>query len=421
MPKEQFKSKDVVRAAFVKMLSSRYTAAMAWNGFLPIEQLEWPEWSPQAFQRERQEWLALSEMTVHSGDGEVRHWGRYARLAASRVQQQGWQSPQAPLRHARTQLWAARLLDPDNALGVTARTFAGLPEWIDRLNGQSGADSFVQAQTAGEAEYLAALADRAVKDHVGGEGFDPQAVRASLTRYQERVRSAEWQGGDIPWCATAHVDTWKWHQRRKAFGGIEAARRQGPYQPIEAWVRDVAAALGGSLPGDGILVPQLGSQSWVRLAPSAPAWYYGPRSHGSVLLSSLLLWWRRQSPTEPLTWMLSAPPAIEGGIQMLGEAFGPQAPAPVALWAQRHHELRRLLALGDAWLWLEGAGPEAVLRWLQPFLGPEGARRWVLRLKTDPGRIVAACELQEQQEAQYAGQGINWPGWSDGPVRWGEL
>lgn len=94
--------KDTIKQAFVKLLVERAPAAMIWYDFAPHYSFQWPEWSQNAFSKERKDWLALSQLTMTSDDQEVRHWGRFARLAANRIAQGAWQSPLAPLHTLRS-------------------------------------------------------------------------------------------------------------------------------------------------------------------------------------------------------------------------------------------------------------------------------------------------------------------------------
>ncbi|POB10010.1 hypothetical protein [Sulfobacillus sp. hq2] len=418
MPTAGLKDRAVVREGFLRLVSSRNAVAGIWHGLLPLEQVAWPQWSREAFERERQDWLMLSESTVGHQDRDVHHWGRYARLAASRLQAGGWQSPQAPLRHARMQLLAVMLLDPKNQEGVLERTVKELASWLDRLPAERGVDPLERAQLVSQADALGMVVAKAVETCQDSQ-LTVLPIREAVGRYMDRVPIQDFGADPIPWRATAHVNTWKWHQRREQF--VMPALAPIPKVSVDQWIRDLDSCCRGDgkeAPWHVERVAHLGTQSWVRLFPK-PTVYGGAQSYGPLLLSRLLCWWADRATADPLTWLLSDPPALEAGLYGLAGIVGSDTTLPVvSLAAQHYRVLCDVLAVADAWLWLEGADPDQVATWLGQWFKPADAWRWALSLSSDVSRKVAAAELDEEHGGQVASSGWEWDGWDDGPIRW---
>lgn len=194
-----------------------------------------------------------------------------------------------------------------------------------------------------------------------------------------------------------------------------------PKVSVDQWIRDLDSCCRGDgkeAPWHVERVAHLGTQSWVRLFPK-PTVYGGAQSYGPLLLSRLLCWWADRATADPLTWLLSDPPALEAGLYGLAGIVGSDTTLPVvSLAAQHYRVLCDVLAVADAWLWLEGADPDQVATWLGQWFKPADAWRWALSLSSDVSRKVAAAELDEEHGGQVASSGWEWDGWDDGPIRW---
>lgn len=417
LPSRLILHKENIRRDFLKLLSERSPSSALWHDLIPIGSFKWPEWSKTAFAKERHDWLVLSQSTVKCSDSEVKHWGRFARLAANRIAQGGWQSPLAPVRTLRASLFTLWLLDSQGEEIDWESTLKSASNWLRNTRDQLGGDFFVRAQLHDECEDLKtwtgmALADRNLSHSI-------ESLHLSLDDYGVFIQQQEACSMDVPWATSAHVDAWEWHSRRLA----SQIRSQCPVPilpttaltdnfPWHIFPRETHAKI---MPSQYRLLPMLDGSSFVRIGPQ-PVIFYGPNAQISIFLSQIFLWWASQFMQDRLSFLLTEPPIFESIMYSLMACLPESIPDAMVRWSANWRNTIDVLALGDAWLWLEGADPEVVKAWMQGALGNRRADWWVLRLKTDPSHLLIVQTLAEEILEQCLSHGLDWPGFSQGPV-----
>ncbi|PSR28063.1 MAG: hypothetical protein C7B47_06220 [Sulfobacillus thermosulfidooxidans] len=408
--------KDTIKQAFVKLLAERAPAAMIWHDLAPHHSFQWPEWSQNAFSKERKDWLALSQLTMTSDDQEVRHWGRFARLAANRIAQGAWQSPLAPLHTLRSSFFTLWLLDTQGEDIAWDRVCTLAADWLHNLIEQRGGDIFARAQLQGEADdfkrWLRTVA--AAKDGLD-QLVEPLAV--ALDDYVAQIDKRAMCPVDVPWATSAHVNAWEWHNRRilyeiPSFSPV-------PVMSVKSLTEDFPRAIwpqemDKTIP-QYVLVPALERSSWVRFTPE-PTVFFGPNAQGSIILSQLYLWWVQQCRHDRINFVVTPSPIFESVLYVLVTYLPEEVSKGLTLWKQKWRNTVDALALADAWMWLEGAEPDVVQAWLKPLLGDDRATAWVLRLKTDPSYFLVVHSLAEQILEESLAKGYEWPGFTRGPI-----
>ena len=408
-------SKDI-RKTFLKLLTQRAPASVLWYGLISPEEFKWPEWSQTAFTKERNDWLALSRLTADRLEGEVQHWGRFSRLAANRIAQEGWRSPLAPIKTLRTSLWVLWLMNAQDADIDWHAVVLQAANWLHSLTDQSGGDFFVRAMLQDECEDI----KRWTGVFLAGRNLtqEMQSLHLALDDYCIAIQRKKSCVTDVPWATSAHVDTWEWHSRRADF-------RPRPYYLIPSWsIRELTENFPtGMLPPTGkdtvkalqyVPVPTLGPGSWIRTHPN-PVLFYGPKAEGSLICSRLYLWWVDYSNPDPLSLLLTAPPILESVLYALISCLPQNVPDGWTQWKKNRLQTMEMLALSDAWMWLEGGEPNVVKTWLETILGPRLSAWWVLRLKTNPSYALMVQTLADQILDQCQEQGYDWWGFARGP------
>ncbi|WP_053959515.1 hypothetical protein [Sulfobacillus thermosulfidooxidans] len=408
--------KDTIKQAFVKLLAERAPAAMIWHDLAPHHSFQWPEWSQNAFSKERKEWLALSQLTMTSDDAEVRHWGRFARLAANRIAQGAWQSPLAPWHTLRSAFFTLWLLDIQGQDIAWERVCSHAADWLHSLTEQRGGDVFARAQLRGEADdfqrWLGMVA--ATQD---GVGQVVASLAAAVDDYVAQIDQRDMCPVDVPWATSAHVNAWEWHNRRILYEipGFTPV----PVMSIKWLTEHFPSAI---FPADTneripqyVLVPALDRSSWVRFTPE-PTVFFGPNAQGSIILSQLYLRWVQQYRYDRVSFVLTPSPIFESVLYVLVTYLPEETSKALSLWKQRWRNLVDALALADAWMWLEGAEPKRAQEWLKSLLGDDRATAWVLRLKTDPSHFLVVHDLAEHILEESKGMGYEWAGFARGPI-----
>ncbi len=406
-------SKDI-REAFLKLLTERAPASVLWQGLISVSEFKWPEWSHQAFAKERNDWLSLSQLTVNGMEEDVKHWGRFARLAANRIAQGGWKSPLAPIKTLRTSLWVLWLLELQGEQVDWHSMVLQAASWIHAITDPVGGDFFIRAKLHDDCEEI----KRWTGNHLAGQNLsrEVEALHLALDDYCVVIQRKESRGIDVPWATSAHVDTWEWHIRRNDFSPL--SRSLTPSLPIRDLTENFPANLLPKVRGalktvQYVPISSLGAASWIRAHPQ-PALFYGPKAAGSLLLSQLYLWWIRYSVLDPLSLLLTAPPIFDGILYALVSCLPESVPDSWKQWKNNWQHSMKLLALSDAWMWLEGAEPMTVKQWLETVLGHPAAAWWALHLKTNPSYAVVGLTLAEQILEECTEPGYEWWGFSRG-------
>lgn len=385
--------KGRVAQNFWKLIEDRYPVVALWQG-RQVAQL-FPEWSLVAFQREVATWLSLSQEIINYNDREMLNWGRFARIVAGRLNGEVWRSPVAPLRHVRQVLKTLQILDPSGSRFRSPQVLEQLLGWISRMQDVAGADYWTLTELDMQIRAIKGLIRRLSVPHGDNPSqwtvLSDQVIHA-LGRYRETIRSAGVASiPPLPMMASAHVDLFEWHRRRTDYSnqsfGTQARPTELEVMELEQYLEPPAHHY------QDIMIPGMGFGSYVLSSSDQDLVFYGEKAWMSLILSHLWVWWKRRNPAiHPLSWVLANPVWIEGGLWLGVELFMSQFPgwSPVRAGIfQRWMDQCQLLALADAWLWLESGEPDQVACWLARYLPQEYAYRLVPRLKIAPGRFVS--------------------------------
>ncbi|MCY0879518.1 MAG: hypothetical protein OWU84_11330 [Firmicutes bacterium] len=405
-------ARQQMELAFWQLLKSRHPVTYWWwtDDTPPTEDL-FPSWTEEARDREIQEWRRLAGATSSVDDKECVHWGRFARDAAARLGQNWPVNVAQPLRHANLVLTAAELLDPGEARHARTELLARLAQWLTSLS-SAAHDFWAMAWAEAEGRRLSRLIERPGPNHCWARpewhlarNQAQQALQAYLARW--RASASAWRE-PMPWIPTAHVSVEAWREERQR---LKAAR------PL----------IGVPLPESRQSEPEGGLIAEERVVPGLAQWWLKPGAQGAILfrgdlreparsLGRVMAFWRQKSALSRLTWALTPPPIIVGGLMAASlraeEERAFLDPGHLAQWRQA----ARVLACADAWLWLEGAEPSDVFRWLKRFLSQSEAQHWVPWLRSHPGFYVMAHRVaMVAREEMGAADGRPWL-WENGPI-----
>lgn len=399
MPDDILRKKRRLEESFWSLLLRRYPLTWWWWNSEREEKLVlFPEWSSAAFEREAIDWRRLAQETVDVPDEEVQHWGRFARWTATRILSGSYQDGADPLRHANTAMSLVQLLDPLMERYPPEELLDGLAGWLDEVSGVGSANFWRHVRTESESSHL--LRQLAPFDRLGDAGLSARYLRATaaVKHYVTSVLNhQDAQSEAIPWTASAHMFVETWRALRQAMSH-EQPYVMGP----PSGVGDAVLAPSGHFVNfpelQEVVVPGL-KQWWVRPASDRDIIYHGARRDPSLPLAVSLALWYQQSRKGRLTWALTHPPYVEGGLEALANllptlwpGWAPVQTGMLAQWAQR----RRALAVVDAWLWLEAGDPPEALNWLARFVPRSEAVSVIPWIKSHPGYYVTAyraCEV----------------------------
>lgn len=380
--------KGRLEASFWSLLSHRYPLTWWWwtgDATPPTSLL--PEWSRTAFAREADEWRRLAKDTVDPDDDEVRHWGQFARETANRILAGSFSDAAEPLRFLNLALTIIALLDPRETLVPRQGLVESCATWLDQVQDVTAASFWRKTRMQGEAVRLS----RSVQAWEVSEAAATRLTQA-VDAYCERAKEREDQE-PIPWAVSAHVSVDDW-RRRRATVTQEApivVAKPVPTACLLAKGQPRAPAL------QEVVVPGL-AQWWLRPGGDQDILFHGDTYDPSVALGTVLALWRRENASGRLTWALSRPPLLEGGLMMVGELlFGlwpqwlPVRERYLAQWLQR----RRVLAVADAWLWLEVGEAERVLEWMTRYMPRAEALAVIPWMKSHPGYYVMSQRVRD--------------------------
>ncbi len=378
-----------------------------WTGDPDPPAMVWPDWSKASFLREAEEWRRLAKDTVEWDDEEIGHWGQFARHTANRILAGSYADGAEPLRYANLVLTIIRLLDPQAGFVERDALLEGLITWLDGVQDVVAVGFWRKTRVEGEAARL--------KSQVNGLQV-PEALRkrgtTAVNAYVERIQVGDEQE-PIPWAVSAHVSVDDWRDRRVAM------TRETPMlvaKPIPT-ARLLARNQINAPVLQEVVVPGL-HEWWLRPGPNEDILYHGDAYNPSIALGALLALWRQQNRCQRLTWALSLPPLVEGGLMTVADLVGtvwsdwlPVKERYIAQWLQR----RRAMAVADAWLWLEAGDPHSVREWMSRFMPKTEATAVVPWMKAHPGYYVMAHRVFEV--LAETGPSHDWTHWlfSHGP------
>ncbi len=378
--------------AFWQLLASRYPlTAWWWTDVQLSTDALFPDWSAPAIERETREWRRLAEETsAVAKDPETVHWGRYARHVVTRLEQERIPYAAYVLRHANLVLAVAELLDPREEQYSRAHLLVQLSEWLSTIEAVMGG-AWHAAWAEAEALSLLRLIDREGPQScwVGKEWILTRDQTAQHVRhFLDRMRDTrEVTREPSTWIPSAHVSVDAWRMRRRQVTGepplvvTHPLDKQAVWPFLARWVPDL----------HDVMVPGL-KEWWIKPTKDGAVLFHGDVVDGvAILLGAVWAFWYHQSRVKRLTWVLTPPPLIVGGLvatSRLAETAWVDSPLPVRSFLAKWRQTQQILAVADAWLWLEGEDPLLVFRWLARFMSREAARHWIPWLKCHPGYYV---------------------------------
>ncbi|MCY0900212.1 MAG: hypothetical protein OWU33_15050 [Firmicutes bacterium] len=406
--------------AFWQLLASRYPLTAWWWMDVPLStDALFPDWSAAAIERETREWRRLAEETnAVAKDPETVHWGRFARHVVTRLEQERIPYAAYVLRHANMVLAVAELLDPREEQCARVHLLARLSEWLSTIEAVMGG-TWHTAWAEAEAMKLVRLIHREGPQScwVGKEwAFTRDQTTRQVHYFLDRMRDTrEATREPSTWIPSAHVSVDAWRARRRHVTRetplviTHPLDKQAVWLFLAQWVPDLRR----------VTVPGL-KEWWVRPTTDASVFFHGDVVEDvALLLGAVWAAWYYQSRVKRLTWVLTPPPLIVGGLvatSRLAESAWVDSPLAVRPFFAKWRQTQEILAVADAWLWLEGEDPLLVFRWLQRFMSKEAARRWIPWLKCHPGYYVMADRvgaLLTDEERTDAGDAGMW--------RWGPI
>ena len=410
-------TRDHLEAAFWAQIAARYPATCWW--WSPtMDNLElFPEWSAAAYEREASIWRQLAQQTDQPDYPEIEHWGRFARLVATRIQLGCFRDASEPLRHASTVMRVAQLLDPGEERYPRARLLERMVSWLSGIVDVGARGFWIRTRLASEGsllrQHLVAMPRPQAMESIQWTILIDR-VRSAIQAYQERVQGYSRDESSAPWMASAHGSVDDWRARRLAM------MEEKPILVSRPMIR------GDLLNGSDfkkrifreIVVSGLRGW-WVHPHEEGDQLIHGDSYDPSISLGMLLILWRQKSRLKGLTWALTSPAVIEGGLMLLtriaGETMANWAPVHTGFldqWRQR----RRAMAAVDAWLWLEGGDADEALGWLRRFVGKAEAVALIPWMKTHPGFYVMSQRVMEVLWQDAGGVGGEYSVWTRGPL-----
>lgn len=395
MPEQDHELKRRLEDSFWSHLAERYPLTRWWWG--PERDASaglFPDWTRSAFEREAAEWRRLAKETVDQEDAEIRHWGQFARVTANRILAGSWTDAAEPVRQANLALTVVGLLDPAGEQYPRLGVVENLAAWLSQVQGVSAVGFWRRTRLAAEsARLLRQLARWTPGGDAGQWQRTLDNAAAMVKAYGQRAAAADADQETIPWAMSANVQVETWRERRETLGTQNPVIMSKPV-PSE---RLLGRSQSHAAPLQEVVVPGL-SQWWVRPGPEGDILYHGDMYDPSVSLGAMLALWRHESPQGNLTWALSQPPLLEGGLTMMAtllHTLWPDWP-PIknrylGQWLQR----RQAMAVADAWLWLEAGDPREVLAWMGKFLSQDEGVAVIPWMKCHPGYYVMSDRVWE--------------------------
>lgn len=388
MPLMNGEPKARLEQSFWEQLEHRYPLTYWWwdaeSGF---DKGLFPEWSRPAFEQEAVQWRRLSQETMKFGDDETVHWGRFARWVATRLSSGSFQDAAEPLRHANLVLTLVALLDPTEQLYPRQPLLVSLTEWLGNVSDVGVQGFWRRVRLHAEAARLEREVE--ILGQKSESHAQAQSAQEAITNYvQAAIAQTTGFAEPAPWATTAHVSVGSWRCMRQAMA------RQRPLvldRPRNAG--EVLSPKDSQVPRlQEVIVPGL-TQWWVRPGRDIDVLYHGDTQDVSLFVAVMLALWHQSSQVSRLTWALTHPPHIEGGLMtvmaLLEDLWPNWEPVQSHQLAQRLQQ-RQALAIVDAWLWLEGADPMDALNWLSRFMPRDEAIAMIPWMKSQPGYYVMA-------------------------------
>ncbi|PSR32727.1 MAG: hypothetical protein C7B46_13295 [Sulfobacillus benefaciens] len=376
-----------------------------------------PEWTRVAFQKEYAEWRSLIQETERLEDPEAHHWGRFARIATMHIHSESFRHGAKPLRLANLTLTAVALLDPEGHRFPRDQLLSSFNEWLSNTTDVTASSTWRRVQIEAEATNLIGKVEQWSRFDPGATEPGARLREMALTvigDYLTRVKAADDGIDAVPWLHSAHMSVEEWRERRKHLTQESPIPITRPMITAEILDRNQFP----SVPIQEVVIP--GHHPWwLQSQATSDTLFHGSRYLPSITFALIFSLWRSRSTLRPLTWALTPPPILEGGLvtasawlRELNPNWAPARTHYLAQWCQQ----RRALAIADAWLWGEGGRGSEVLSWLARYVGPMEALRLIPWMKENPGYYVLSLMVYEVMSK--AEQKPNWqhPFWLDGPI-----
>lgn len=367
-----------LQAMAERLIRTRYPVSAAVWCDVAIERWT-PPWTEEAFAGEWQVWRDLGEAAQRLGDERYRPWGRYARWAMRRIAAESWRSVWVPLRHARAVLSFWRIEQERRGPAGLSAVVGQLGHWFGHMPTLCG-DVFAKARMRAEARMLRTWVRQWAKAGWVGPALQGR-FENQLGRYLARGEQAPSGPSPLPWLDAGAMEAAEWSERRRQY----RVRDEGGGASAQAVERATLAVS----PVQRRLIPVLGSEAWY--FPARDTVFYGPEAGWQRTWAEALatVWHAAQADT-PLAGMLAEPE------HWTAAAWRRLQAEPNRGLATEWLRTMEVMALADAWLWLEGGEPEEVARWLSQVCGQDVAYPAVAAMKCEPGRWVRRAVLSWQ-------------------------
>ncbi len=398
------------------LVRDRYPATFLWwTGEMPDPR--WPAWNAREFGRVAERWQDVARRSDDQPNPRV--WAAHARAAMAGIRRQVWRLGHAPFAQARHTLEIFERYEELTGIAVPwTEWLAGLDEWLAKLGPLAAGELRVQASAKLEIGRLRGRVRQVAKTRADGRLRSlGDLIEQRLNHHLQQVRGA-WSQDVLeppPWASPAVVAVSAWRERREGF--LPDQRFSGERRAsVSLRLEDVlmtdppATVVEVEGVGDGMMVLP-GPPSKIVVGRAAPT---------GTLAADVYRWWfDRAEGVDLLTWAVADPIYIEAAILALWSRLV----AERRLEPGRHRLLQRLsaesemLALADAWLWLEDAEEKAVTEWLRPWIEPPfTAATRVKHMQLCPGYFVQRDLVKRRLEAEMASaDALAWPGWELGP------
>lgn len=215
------------------------------------------------------------------------------------------------------------------------------------------------------------------------------------------------------WVHSAHVDLEAWRADRRALQRqpLVTLTHSLTMQDVLAWPPDLP--LGAEMVRRDELFGW-----WLGPGVDQRRLAYGARVGTGLGWGMLLAYWRHRAGLGDLTWVLTPPPILEGGVIALAGLFqsiGVDWPPVAAQWAELQRQRLDALANADCQIFAERREPEEVAVWLSRWTGLAWARQKVPWLMFHPGYYVLAKWSADYWFAM-ASDFEDHPLWTNGPI-----
>jgi hypothetical protein len=392
-----------------------------WLGEIPPP--GWAPWTRDEFLRVSDQWRHVARWS-EATDGHGHIYGDHARRAlVNLLHHEAWRFPHIPLSHVRKTLETFLVYHRLTGCEFSwAAWIEPLAVWIDRLAKESlaGGDVWVWQAVKDEVRRLQAQLELLVASHGEDQALAKAAaaLRSRLDALTVAVPTL-WNTVIEPpaWAPLAEINPDEWARRRHGF--VSSLPTPVLRSDRVGGLTDLFPA---KTPRVDTVIDVMSRTAWVLPTPSVIKVAVGPHALMTRFTTDVRIWWwEAAAAASPLDWALADPIALEAvTVAAWGHLIEHD---PKSLGPNRRQVLGRLiqerevLALADAWLWLENGEPDLVLSWLKAYVGEDQGRWLIARMQVYPGYWLERERVRQrvQEEMAQIADVREWPGWQKGP------